>query len=174
MLPLVAGIVAQLVSNNLPKVAQAVVDNGIKYVEDKLGVPLKPDMTPEQLEQVRQEAQKHSEFEMKLQFDNVQGARQLQIAALAQSDEFSKRFVYYFISFWSIASMVFIAFASFGVIPEANTRTVDTVLGFILGTAVTSMFNFLLGSTITSRQKNDLLAQQQKERDGLTNTTNTR
>lgn len=158
MLPLVAGIVAQLVSNNLPKVAQAVVDKGVSYVEDKLGVPLTPSMSKEDIERISIEAQKHDEFNAKLAFDNTQGARAMQMAALAQTDTFSKRFVYYFITGWSLASIIFIALAAFTNIPEANTRTVDTVLGFILGTAVTSMFNFLLGSTITSRQKNDLLA----------------
>lgn len=160
MLPIIAGIVAQLVSNNLPKVAQAVVDKGVSYVEEKLGVPLTPSMSKEEIERIRVESQKHDEFNAKLAFENTQGARAMQVAALSQSDVFSKRFVYYFISAWSLASMIFIAMAAFTNIPETNMRTVDTVLGFILGTAVTSMFNFLLGSTITSRQKNDLLAAQ--------------
>lgn len=172
MLPIIAGIVATLVSNNLPKVAQAVVDKGVSYVENKLGVPLSPAMTPEQIEAVRVEAQKHDEFESKLAFDNTQGARAMQMAALAQSDAFSKHFVYYFISFWSLASAVFIAFAAFTTIPEANMRTVDTILGIILGTIITGMFNFLIGSTVTSRKTNELLAK--KVEDGITGSSNSR
>ena len=158
MLPLVASIVSQLVANNLPKLAQAVTDKGVKYVEDKLGLPLKPEMTEEELSRIRQEAMKFEEFQITTDLANLKDARAMQVAALSQDDLFSKRFVYYFITFWSFVSATYIAFVTFAIIPESNTRTADTVLGIILGTIITGMFNYLIGSTITSRQKNDLLA----------------
>ena len=38
MIPaLISGVVSMLLQNNLPKVAQAVVDKGVDYVSDKLG-----------------------------------------------------------------------------------------------------------------------------------------
>jgi hypothetical protein len=158
MLPILAGIVSMLVANNLPKLAQAVTDKGIDYVEDKLGVPLKPDMSPEEVSSIRAEALKHEEFEDQLALDNVVSARSMQVAALQQDDVFSKRFVYYFMTFWSIISCMYLGYASFAHIPEANLRIVDTILGFILGTCLTGMFNYLIGSTASSRQKNELLA----------------
>ena len=158
MLPIIAGIVSQLVANNLPKLAQAVTDKGVKYVEDKLGLPLKPDMSEEELARIRQEAQKFEEFQITTDLANLKDARAMQVAALSQDDLFSKRFVYYFIMFWSFVSALYIGLVTFTTIPEANVRTTDTVLGIILGTIITGMFNYLIGSTITSRQKNDLLA----------------
>jgi hypothetical protein len=38
-------------------------------------------------------------------------------------------------------------------IPEGNERFADTILGFLLGTMVASMFSFLLGSSMGSRLK---------------------
>jgi hypothetical protein len=47
MLPVIAGIVSSLISNNLPKLAQAVADKGLDYVEDKLGVKVQTEETAE-------------------------------------------------------------------------------------------------------------------------------
>ena len=62
MLPILASIVSSLLGNNLPKIAQAVTDKGLDYVQDKLGIELKPNMTPEEAAAIRAEADKHEEF----------------------------------------------------------------------------------------------------------------
>jgi hypothetical protein len=62
MIPLVASILSGLLANNLPKLAQAVTDKGLDYVQDKLGIELKPNMTPEEAAVIRAEADKHEEF----------------------------------------------------------------------------------------------------------------
>ena len=62
MIPLITSIISGLLANNLPKLAQAVADKGVDYVQDKLGVQLKPDMTPEEAAAIRAEADKHEEF----------------------------------------------------------------------------------------------------------------
>lgn len=62
MLPIVASIVSSLLANNLPRIAQAVTDKGLDYVQDKLGIELKPNMTPEEAAAIRAEADKHEEF----------------------------------------------------------------------------------------------------------------
>ena len=56
-------------------------------------------------------------------------------------------------SFWSVLSATYIGFITFGEIPESNIRFADTILGFVLGTMVASMFQFLLGSSLGSRAK---------------------
>lgn len=62
MIPIITSIISGLLANNLPKLAQAVADKGVDYVQDKLGVQLKPDMTPEEAAAIRAEADKHDEF----------------------------------------------------------------------------------------------------------------
>jgi len=90
---------------------------------------------------------------IRVQHANTENARAMQVAALAQSDVFSKRFTMYLTSFWSIAAAVYIGFITFSIIPEPNIRFADTILGFILGTVIATMLNFWFGSSIGSKEK---------------------
>lgn len=84
-------------------------------------------------------------------------ARKMQVAALGQDDLFAKRFIYWFTGFWSVGSALYIAFITFSKIPEENIRFADTILGFILGTAVASMFQYFYGSTASSKAKDNII-----------------
>jgi len=90
---------------------------------------------------------------LKMQYANTADARAMQVAALNQSDVFSKRFTMYLTTFWSICAAIYIGFITFGVIPEQNVRFADTILGFILGTVIATMLNFWFGSSIGSKEK---------------------
>jgi len=169
MLPIIANIVTALVANNLPKVAQAVVDKGLDYVEEKTGIKLEVDaegnIPPEKVAELKIAAMKHEEFKMEAiqkavdsEHANTADARKMQIAALGQEDVFVKRFPMYFASFWSVFTMIYLAGITFFQIPEANTRVVDTVTGFLLGTLIATMINFFFGSSRGSEMKNDLIA----------------
>lgn len=155
MLPMIASIVSGLISNGLPKVADAVMEKGVDYVQQKLGVELKPEgqMNQEDVARLKEAAMKHEEFMAEIDLKNMQGARDMQLKAMDSEDPLVRRFVYYFIGFWSILSATYIGFITFGAIPEDNIRFADTILGFVLGTMVASMFQFLLGSSIGSRNK---------------------
>ena len=157
MLPMIASIVSGLISNGLPKVADAVMEKGVDYVQQKLGVELKPEgqMNAEDVAKLKEAAMKHEEFMAEIDLKNMQGARDMQLKAMDSDDPLVRRFVYYFIGFWSILSATYIGFITFGAIPEDNIRFADTILGFVLGTIVASMFQFLLGSSIGSRKKDE-------------------
>ncbi len=163
MAPLLAGIVSSLIQNNLPKVAQAVVDKGLDYVQEKTGVTLKADMTPEEVGALREAAQKHEEFKIEQANKNTADARAMQVAALQQDDKFSKRFVLYLATFWSLTAVVYIFLITFTNIPELNIRFADTILGFLLGTVVATILNFFLGSSAGSKEKTEALAAELKK-----------
>lgn len=169
MIPILANIVTALVTNNLPKVAQAVVDKGLDYVEEKTGIKIEPDengnISAEKIAELKLAAMKHDEFRMEVvqkiltsDNENTESARKMQIAALAQDDVFSKRFPMYFASAWSAFTMLYLAGITFMTIPEANTRVVDTVTGFLLGTLIATVINFFFGSSRGSEMKNDIIA----------------
>lgn len=84
---------------------------------------------------------------------DTDSARKMQVAALQQDDLFSKRFVYYFSIVWSLFAMAFMAAATLMDVPDKNASTVSTILGFLLGTAVASIFNFFLGTSKSSQTK---------------------
>jgi len=98
----------------------------------------------------------------KLHLENVKGARDMQVAALGQADVFSKRFVYYFAAFWSLCAVAYIAAITFATIPVQNIRFADTILGFLLGTVVATILNFFYGTSKSSQDKTDKLAEMAK------------
>jgi hypothetical protein len=157
MAPFIAGVVSMLIQNNLPKVAQAVVDKGMEYVEEKTGIKLEPNMSAEKIAELRVSAIKHEEFRIEQDNKNTANARDLQKVALQQDDLFSKRFLYYLTSFWSAITALYIGFITFGTIPPDNIRFADTILGFLLGTVIATIMNYFLGSSKGSADKNDLL-----------------
>ena len=163
MAPLIAGIVSSLLQNNLPKVAQAVVDKGLDYVQEKTGIELKPDMSAEEVKALRESAMKHQEFMVEQANKNTADARAMQVVALQQNDTFAKRYVMYLASFWSCTAVVYIFLITFTHIPELNVRFADTILGFLLGTVVATILNFFLGSSASSKEKTEVLAAELKE-----------
>lgn len=88
---------------------------------------------------------------------DTQDARHMQASALQQDDLFAKRFIYWFAIGWSVFSMAFFLAITFVDIPKGNIRVVDTILGFLLGTAIASIFNFFLGTTVRSGQKDSTI-----------------
>jgi hypothetical protein len=94
----------------------------------------------------------------KLEQQDRASAREMQIAALAQSDVFSKRFVYYLATFWSVFAVIYILVITLANIPEKNVRFADTILGFILGTVIATLMNFFFGSSKSSLDKTEKLA----------------
>lgn len=84
---------------------------------------------------------------------DLNSARQMQVAALQQSDIFSKRFIYWFASAWSLGVAVYIGCITFLTIPTGNQRFADTILGFLLGTILAGIFQFFFGSSIGSKLK---------------------
>ena len=155
MLPVVMSIVNGLIANNMPKVADAVIEKGVDYVQEKMGITLKPEheATKEDYEKWNAEAAKHEEFMAELDEKSRQRATDMQMKAMESDDPLVRRFIYYFITVWSLFAIVFIPCLIWAPIPDSGQRYADTILGYVMGTIVTSMFAFLLGSSQGSRMK---------------------
>lgn len=155
MLPVVMSIVQGLIANGLPKVADAVVEKGVDYVQDKMGITLKPEneATKSDYEKWAAEAAKHEEFMAELDQKNMDLARNMQLVAMTSDDPLVRRFTYYFMGGWSVFAVSIIPCMIWLPIPEGQMRFADAFQGFLLGTIVAGMFQFLLGSSFGSRSK---------------------
>ena len=83
----------------------------------------------------------------------------MQVAALAQDDVFSKRFIYYFAMAWSLFAMSYLLVITLGDIDPQNIRFADTILGFLLGTIISGIIQFFYGSSKSSQNKDATVAQ---------------
>lgn len=153
ILPILAPILATLAANGLGIVADAVTKKGKEFVEEKLGIELTPDPTPEAIQNWKIAVQNHERELLAMAYGDVANARNMQVEALRQEDVFSKRFIYIFATFWSLFAAGYIGFITFGHIPEDNQRFADTILGFLLGTVVATILQFFFGSSVGSKEK---------------------
>lgn len=151
--PLLAPILATLAANGLGIVADAITKKGKEFVEDKLGIELTPDPTPEAIQNWKMAALNHERELLAMAYGDIANARNMQVEALRQDDVFSKRFIYIFATFWSLFAAGYIGFITFGHIPEDNQRFADTILGFLLGTVVATILQFFFGSSMGSKEK---------------------
>jgi hypothetical protein len=164
MQPTTVSIVAGLIANGLPEVADAVVDKGVDYVQDKLGVELKPEgqMTHEEIARLREAAMKHEEFMAEVDEKSRQRASDMQVHAMDNNDPFVRRFIYYFAWFWSSISIVYFFAVTFIEIPPSGQNTANTILGFLLGTAVSAILQFFYGSSKSSMDKTNAMMRVQQ------------
>lgn len=89
---------------------------------------------------------------------DVQNARAMQAAALAQDDLFSKRFVYYFAAAWSLFSMVYFMAVTFWPPAASGQRIADTILGVLIASVIGVMFAYFYGTTKGSAEKTRIIA----------------
>ena len=60
---------------------------------------------------------------------------------------------------WTVFSMLYLSAVTFFVVPDGNNRNVDLILGFLIGTAISSLLNFHFGSSRSSVSKDKQLEQ---------------
>ena len=159
MLPIIAGIVANLINNGMHKVADQVIEKGVDAVQQKLGIELKPEgeATPEYNAKLQEEANRHSEFMAALDEKSTQRATDMYM-----NDDSTKKFAQNYAWFLSICSFAYFAAVSFMPVNNHNRDFINIILGFLIGTAVNSLIRFFYGSSNKSQEAVD---QKQKEQD---------
>jgi hypothetical protein len=104
-----------------------------------------PDITPEQVKQL--------DKAIAMDYADRANARAMQVAALSQDDLFSKRFIYYLaigVFFFSASVVIMLFFVD---IPEKNKDVINFILGIIVGTGLTGVFQYFFGSSKGSSEK---------------------
>jgi len=157
MLPLIAGIVANLIDNGMHKVADQVIEKGVDAVQEKLGMELKPQgqATPEYNAKLQEEANRHSEFMAELDEKSTQRATDMYM-----NDEGTRKFTQHYAWFLTFVSFLYFFLVSFLPIDNHNRDFINIILGFLIGTAVNSLIRFFYGSSNKSQEAVD---QKQKE-----------
>ena len=167
-------IIQSLLSNGLGLVANAVMAKGQQFVEDKLGVKLAPNMTPEQVSELKIKEMEHEEELMRLRLEegklgleelgirikDVGSARdrEVQIATNKDAPLLNK-----IVTPLLALSLLLITFVLFGVVmfqsdPVDSSR--KDILIYILGvlSAIsTQIVSYYFGSSQGSKDKSEAL-----------------
>lgn len=104
-----------------------------------------PDITPEDRAFI--------DKQIDLEYADRADARALQVAALQQDDLFSKRFIYYLAIAVFLFSATVVIMLFFMDIPEGNKDVINFILGIIVGTGLTGIFQYFFGSSQGSKDK---------------------
>ncbi len=137
-------------------------DKAVKVIKDKTGIDLsnKENLSQAEIQKLKEFQDKNKDFLLKqieLANEDRANARDMQKEALKQNSWFAKNFIYLFASIWSIFSMTYIALITFYTIPQTSQRFADTILGFLLGTIVSAIIQFFFGSSLGSKNKDEIL-----------------
>lgn len=74
-----------------------------------------------------------------------------------KSSWFHRHFVQIYAAYWSIVSTIYIGAITFFEIPASSVRFADVIIGFLLGTVVSTIINFFFGSSKSSKDKDDAI-----------------
>lgn len=158
MLPIIASIVSGLIQNNMHKVADAVMDKGVDYVEQKMGIKLKPEgeLTESDVKCLQEAAMKHEEFMAEVDAKDRDSARNREIEiATSEKAPMINKIVTPIIAL-GVVGLSFVLFAIL-IFVEVKTEAKD-ILIYILGVlsaAVTQILSYYFGSSQGSKDKDD-------------------
>ena len=167
-------ILQPLLSNGLNLVANAVLAKGKKVVEDKLGVELKPDMSPEDMAKVQIAAMEHEEelmrlrleedkldlAELELRLKDVDSARDRETAIATSKDAPLLNKIVTPVLALGIVGLTFILFGvvMFDASPvEASRKDILIYVLGVLSAIATQIVSYYFGSSQGSKDKSDQL-----------------
>ena len=160
ILPILAPILATLAANGLGIVADAVTKKGKEFVEDKLGIELTPDPSPEALQNWNQAAQEHERELLAMVYGDMANARQREadIASSEAAPTLNK-----IVTPVLALGIIGLSFTLFAVLifvdVEANSKDILIYILGVLSAAVTQILSYYFGSSMGSKVKEDKLNQ---------------
>ena len=169
-----AAILTPLLGNGLNLVANAVMAKGKDYVEQKLGVKLKPDMSPEDLAKIQIAQMEHEEELLKLRLEedrldlaelgmflkdtNDARQREVQIANSDKAPLLNK-----IVTPVLALSILLLTFVLFGVVMfndtplEASRKDILIYILGVLSAIASQIVSYYFGSSQGSKDKSDQL-----------------
>jgi hypothetical protein len=154
-------IVSGLVSKGMPKVADAVLDKGLDYVEQKMGIKLKPeeDLTDDDVKDLQARAMQHQEFMAEAQIKEMQSARDREIKLATDPNVHPLiKLVTPILALGTVGfSFALFLMFFFVEITQSNKDILIYILGSLNG-AMVMVLGYYFGSSLGSKEKDSKLA----------------
>jgi hypothetical protein len=167
ILPLLAPLLATLASNGLGMVADAVTKKGKEFVEEKLGIDLTQDPSPETVANWKLAAQQHEKELLQMAYGDVANARQREIdVTSAEYAPVLNKIVTPLLAL-GITTLSFILFAILIFVDvDATSKDILIYILGVLSAAVTQILSYYFGSSMGSKDKDDKLNKLNSESHG--------
>lgn len=75
------------------------------------------------------------------------GLRKIHEDLVKKGDKLATHFTYWFAWFWGIISAIYFFSVTFIALPQDGVNFANIILGFLLGTAVSTIINFFFGAS---------------------------
>jgi hypothetical protein len=130
------------------------IDEVVTNKEEKAQLKMQAE---KQLQEYTTKMEELAQSAEKMFIEDKQNARNMQVAALAQNDLFSKRFVYYLSIGLISGALLFDFLLFFKTVPDINRDMINMALGTLNSLGFASVVTFFLGSSKSSQQKTDII-----------------
>lgn len=160
ILPILAPILATLAANGLGIVADAITKKGKDFVEDKLGIELTADPSPEAIQNWKIAAQTHERELIAMAYGDIANARQRETdIASSEAAPLVNKIVTPVLAL-GITGLSFVLFAVLIFVDvESNSKDILIYILGVLSAAVTQILSYYFGSSMGSKVKEDKLNQ---------------
>lgn len=153
ILPLLKGLFAGKGSEITANVMNG-LDNLFTSKEEKLQKQIEIEaLVNAHIEKMAELAQSETEAYLK----DMESARNMQIEALKQADNFSKRFIYYFTIGLTFLTLLYDFCFFFIQYPERNHDIINMTAGVLNTGCLVSIINFFYGSSKSSEKKQEAI-----------------
>lgn len=159
--------VVKFLSKKLPKAAGGIASNvadvvikgesPVKAVLDVIRGEGGAELSKEEIAQAVELAE-HDHKEYLAEIKDRQDARAMQVENLKYGDRFTKRFVYWYAGAMTFLIFVVLILLFFVEIPSDNKRIIDMIIGGLVTTGLSGIFQYFFGSSEGSKNKESMLS----------------
>ena len=165
ILPFLAPLLATLATNGLGLLGDAITKKGTQFVEDKLGIDLTQEPTPETLQNWKIAAQTHERELLSMAYGDLNSARQREISVSASD---SAPLINKIVTPVLALGIVALSFVLFSVLifvdVEVNSKDILIYILGVLSAAVTQILSYYFGSSMGSKEKSEELMHMKDKR----------
>ena len=154
ILPILAPLLATLAANGLGLLGDAITKKGTQYVEDKLGIDLTQEPTPETVANWKLAVMQNEQEVLRMAYGDLANARQREMDVSASDNAPLLNKIVTPVLALGIVALSFVLFSVLIFVDvEVNSKDILIYILGVLSAAVTQILSYYFGSSMGSKEK---------------------